>query len=492
VYATALHSPAHGNAPESWNDDEVKAMPGVVATLKLVDGIAVAAETYEQAMAARAALKVNWATGKTTGFDSRKALEDYPAVSADPNAKVSVVQSKGDTAAVIAGAAKRYKADYFSDYAYHAQMEPLNAVARFNDAGDRLEIWDGSQDIGRGRDLVAKSLGLKAAQVEIHQCYIGGGFGRRSLADYSVEAALFARALKRPVKLVWTREEDIAHGMFRPQAYQVMEAGLDGAGNVVGWSHGAVGDDGHSGFLTGGMKVSPYYALPNQQLELRNIDHGVRIKHWRAVAHNFNLFAIEGFVDEIAAKENVDPIEFRLSRMSLTPKARAVIEKVAELSDWKAARPDGRALGFAMSERSGSLAGGVLEASLDRAKGALRVHKVWMAIDGGTIVTPDGARANVESAIVYGLSTALHERVTLSDGAVDQSNFNDYTVLRMADLPEEKHIEFLDRDGPPTGLGEIGTPWIMPALANAFAKLTGKRIYHMPFMPQRVLDVLKA
>jgi isoquinoline 1-oxidoreductase beta subunit len=371
-------------------------------------------------------------------------------------------------------------------------MEPLNAVARFNDAGDRLEVWDGSQDIGRGRDFIAKALGLKSDQVEVHQCYIGGGFGRRSLADYSAEAALFARALKRPVKLVWTREEDIAHGMFRPQAYQVMEAGLDGIGNVVGWRHGAVGDDGGSAFLTGGMKISPYYALSNRRLELRNIDHGVRIKHWRAVAHNFNLFAIEGFVDEIAAKENVDPIEFRLTRMSLTPKARAVIEKVAEMSDWKGRRAAGRALGFAMSERSGSLAGGVIEASLDRGSGKLSVHKTWMAIDGGTIVTPEPARNNVESGIVYGLSTALHERVTLSNGMVDQSNFNNYTVLRMADLPEEMHIEFLDRDTPPTGLGEIGTPWIMPALANAFAKLTGKRVYHMPFTPERVQAVLKA
>jgi isoquinoline 1-oxidoreductase beta subunit len=492
VYATALHSPAHGNAPESWNDADIKAMPGVLGTFKLDDGIAVTAGTFEQAMAARAALKVKWATGKTSAFDSVQALEDYVKVNADPAAKATIVETKGDAAATLAGAAKRYAAEYFSDYAYHAQMEPLNAVARFNEAGDRLEVWDGSQDIGRSRDLVAKSLGLKTDQVVIHQCYMGGGFGRRSLADYAVEAALIARAVKRPVKLVWTREEDIAHGMFRPQAYQAMEAGLDDSGKVVAWRHNVVGDDGGSAFLTGGMKISPYYGPPNRQLELRNVAHGVRIKHWRAVAHNFNLFAIEGFVDEIAAKENIDPVDFRLSSLNLTPKAKAVIEKVAQMSDWKGPRAEGRALGFSMSERSGSLAAGVIEASLDRASGQLRVHKVWLAVDGGTIVTPEAARSNIESGIVYGLSTALHERVTLAEGAVEQSNFNNYLVLRMADLPEEMHIDFLDRDTPPTGLGEIGTPFIMPALANAFAKLTGKRIYRMPFTPERVKQTLQA
>jgi isoquinoline 1-oxidoreductase beta subunit len=492
AYATALHSPAHGNAPESWNDAEVKAMPGVIATLKLADGVALAAETYEQAIAARTALKVTWKTGKTSGFDSARALEDYVGIANDPAAKVAIVDAKGDAAAVLAGATKRYRAEYLSDYAYHAQMEPLNAVARFNAAGDRLEVWDGSQDLGRSRDLLAKSLDLEPGRVEVHECYLGGGFGRRGYSDYAVEAALLARALGRPVKLVWTREEDLAHGMFRPQTYQTLEAAIDAGGKVAGWRHCAVGDDGGSGLVTGGMKISPYYAVANQHLELRDMSHGVRIEHWRAVAHNFNLFAIEGFVDEMAAKEGVDPVDFRLASMAITPKARAVVEKVAQMSDWKGRRAEGRALGFAMAERSGSLGAGVIEASLDRASGKLRVHKVWLAVDGGTIVTPDAAKANIESAIVYGLSAALHERVTLSNGAVEQSNFNDYNVLRMSDSPEEIHVEFLDRDTPPTGLGELGTPFIMPALANAFAKLTGKRLYHMPFTPERVTAVLKA
>jgi isoquinoline 1-oxidoreductase beta subunit len=492
VYATALHSPAAGNRPEAWNEVQVNAMPGVLATVKLKDGIGVVAQTFEQAMAARRALKVSWSHGKTSSYDSDKALESYEKIHADPSYPTKTVSEKGDAKSAFAGAAKVYRAEFRSDYSYHAQMEPLNATARFNEAGDKLEVWDGTQDLGRSRDYIAKALGMKPEQVEVHQCYIGGGFGRRSLADYAAEAALLARAVKRPVKLVWTREEDIAHGMFRPQAFQCLESAVDASGKVVGWHHCVVGDDGHAALLTGGMNISSYYALPNQNIELRNVDHGIRIKHWRAVAHNFNLFAIEGMVDEMAADRGMDPIEFRLKNMSLTPKARRVVESVAKMSDWKAKRSDGRALGFAMTERSGSLGAGVVEVSVNPSTGRLRVHKVWLAVDGGTIVQPEAAKENVESGIIYGLSNVLHERVSMSNGAVEQSNFNDYTVMRMSDVPEEMHVSFLESDGRPTGIGEIGTPFMMPAIANAFHKLSGKRIYHMPFTPQRVLAALKA
>jgi isoquinoline 1-oxidoreductase beta subunit len=192
----------------------------------------------------------------------------------------------------------------------------------------------------------------------------------------------------------------------------------------------------------------------------------------------------------MAAAEGLDPFEFRRARMALTPKARAVFDAVEKLSDWHTPRPDGRALGLSVSQRSGSLGAGVVEISLDRARGRIRVHKVWAAVDGGIIVQPDMARANIESGIVYGLSSVLKERATIKGGAVEQSNFHDYQLLRMADAPEEIHIEFLERDTPPTGLGEIGNPFIAAAVANAVYALTGKRLYHMPFTPQRVLAAL--
>src|SRR4051794_20968436 len=310
VYATVLHAPVQESEPESWNDSQVKAMPGVVGTVKLKKGVAVVAESFEQAMAGRNALKVNWKASKAQGYNSEQALEEeYEKIHADPNAKVEKVDSKGDAAGAFASAANRFKAEFRSDYGYHAQMEPLNATVRFNEARDRVEIWDGSQAPHDSRRRVAQALGLKQEQVVFNQCYMGGGFGRRSLPDYPVEAALIAKEFQRPVKMVWTREEDLAYGMFRPQTFQCLEAATDDTGKVTGWRHCVVGDGGS--LITGGMKT-PYYALANQDLEQRGVSHGIRLKHWRAVAHVFNMFAIEGFVDEIAAKQGVDPIEFRV------------------------------------------------------------------------------------------------------------------------------------------------------------------------------------
>jgi isoquinoline 1-oxidoreductase beta subunit len=489
VYATVRHSPVHGGAPESWNEDKVSSMRGVLGTIRLPEGVAVIADSLPHALAARGALEVAWKPGKAEGFDSEKALADtYVKVHADPSAKRQTLDSKGDAKAAFGSAARTYKSEYRSDYGYHAQMEPLNAVARFNEAGDRVEVWEGTQapDVARAR--IAKALGFKPAQVTLHQCYMGGGFGRRTLGDYGTEAALVARAARRPVKLVWTREEDLGHGMFRPQSFQCLEAALDQDGKVSGWTHCVVGDGGV--LLASGIKI-PYYQVPNQHIELRGVPHGVRLKHWRAVGHVFNVFAIESFVDEMAGDLGMDPVDFRFQRMSITPRARAVFEKAVQMSNWKAARPDGRALGISISERSGSLGAGVAEISLDRATGRIRVHKVWVAIDGGLVVQPAAAKANVESGIIYGLSSVLHERVTLKGGVVEQSNFHDYRVERMSDLPEEMHVEFVDRDAAPSGLGEIGNPWVAAAVANAFYRLTGKRLRHMPFTPARVLETLK-
>jgi isoquinoline 1-oxidoreductase subunit beta len=489
VYATALHSPVHTGEPESWNDADIKKMPGVIGTVRLSNGIAIVAEHFEQAMAARNALKAKWKEGKGAGFDSRRALEEYVHVHHDPKAQITNLETKGDVKAAFAGAAKVHKAEFRSDYGYHAQMEPLNAVVRINDPGTAAEVWEGSQAPDATRDEVAKALGLKPEAVTMHQCYMGGGFGRRSLGDYAAECARIAKEVRRPVKLIWTREEDIAHGMFRPQSFQCLEAAQDATGKVVGWQHCVIGEG--AVLLHTGIKPL-YYDIPNQNIERRGVSHGIRLKHWRAVGHVFNTFAIESFVDQMAADAGMDPIEFRYQRMSITPKARKCFETVAQMCDWTAKRPDGRAIGISVTERSGSLGAGVVEISLDRATGKIRVHKVWTAIDGGVIVTPGAAKANVESAILYGLSSILHERVTMKDGAVEQSNFHDYNLMRMSDLPEEMHVSFIDVETRPTGLGEIGNPFIAGAISNAFYRLTGKRLRHLPFTPDRVLETLKA
>jgi isoquinoline 1-oxidoreductase subunit beta len=490
VYATARHSPVHGGEPESWNDAKLKAMRGVLGTVRLPDGVAIIADSLPHAMAARGALEVQWKKGPAAGYDSDAALQEtYLKVHADPAANTQTLDSKGDAKSAFTAAARTYKAEFFSDYGYHAQMEPLNAVARLNSSGDRVEIWEGTQAPDASREAVAKALGFAPEQVTLHQCYMGGGFGRRSLGDYAAEAARIARGAKRPVKLVWTREEDLGHGMFRPQSFQCLQAALDKEGKVTGWSHCVVGDGGV--LLQTGIRI-PYYEVPNQHIESRGVSHGIRLKHWRAVGHVFNVFAIESFVDEMALAEGMDPVEWRFQRMSMTPRARACFEKVVQMSDWKAPRPQGRALGISISERSRSLGAGVAEISLDRSSGKIHVHKVWLAVDGGLVVQPDMAKANVESGIAWGLSGVLHERVTVKDGVVQQSNFHDYHVLRMADMPEVVEVAFIERDGPPSGLGEIGNPWVAAAVANAFYRLTGERLRHMPFTPARVKEALKA
>jgi isoquinoline 1-oxidoreductase beta subunit len=504
VYASTLHSPVHDAttkvwdsmqpnapmaAPESWNDAEIKAMKGVIGVVKLPNGVAVVADNFEQARAARNALKVTWTKARAAGFDSERALEDYVRIHADPGAKSDTLDSKGDVKAAFASAARKYRAEFRSDYGYHAQMEPLNAVVRINEAGDKAEVWEGSQAPDVSRKAVASALGLKDEQVDYHQCYMGGGFGRRSLGDYAAEAALIARAVRRPVKLIWTREEDIAQGMFRPQSFQCLEAATDAGGKVTGWMHCVVGDG--EALLQTGIRI-PYYGVPNQMIERRGVSHGVKLKHWRAVGHVFNVFAIESLVDRMAADQGMDPIAFRFEKMAATPKARKVFEALAEMCDYKSARPAGRALGISVTERSGSLGAGAVEVSLDRTSGKIRVHKVWVAVDGGIVVQPEQAKHNVESAIIYGLSSVLHERLTIKDGVVQQSNFHNYQVLRMSDAPEEMHVRFVDVETRPTGLGEIGNPFIAPAIANALYRLTGKRLDHMPFTPERVREALKA
>ncbi len=492
VYASTVHSPVQMARPESWNDEKVRAMKGVLDIVKLERGVAVIADTFEHVLAARKALDVKWAAGAPAeGYDSENALEaTYPRIAADKNAQSRPVREKGDIDSVFAGASRIYKADFRSDYGYHAQMEPLNGVARFNDAGDQVEVWEGTQAPGSSRRAIARALGLHTDQVIHHQQYMGGAFGRRSITDYTIEAALIARTIKRPVKMIWTREEDIGYGMFRPQAFQCVEAALDKDGKVAGWRHCVVGDGGN--LIYSGIRLDSYYDIPNQHVEQRGLSHGIRLKHWRAVAHPFNLFAIEGLIDEMAAKEGLDPFEFRRQRMVLKPKARHVFDAVEKMSDWKTRRPEGRALGLSVTERSGSLGAGVVEISVDRQRGKIRVHKVWVAVDGGTIVQPEMARRNIESGVVYGLSSVLKERATMKGGKVVQSNFHDYEVLRMSEAPEEIHIEFMERETRPTGLGEIGNPLIAAAVANAFYALTGKRLYHMPFTPARVLQALQA
>jgi len=316
VYASVVHAPVQLAMQEGWNDAAVRKLPGVIDIVGLEHGVAVVADTFEHVLSARSALEVEWDhSAEARGFDSEPMLDSgYAQVMSDPDSEVRVIDTAGMGGAVFDKAGKVFKAEYRSDYGYHAQMEPLNAVARFNEAGDQVEIWEGTQAPGSSRAAIAAALGFEVSQVIHHQQYLGGGFGRRSLSDYSIEAALVARATRLPVKMIWTREEDLAFGMFRPQNLQCVEAALDDEGSITGWRHCVVGDGG--GLIYSGINVEDYYNVPHRQIETRGTSHGIRLKHWRGVAHPFNLFAIESLVDEMAAAEGLDPFAFRREKNS--------------------------------------------------------------------------------------------------------------------------------------------------------------------------------
>lgn len=489
VYAVMSRAPVNGSRPLKSNGAEIKRMPGIVDVVTLNHGVVVVADTMEGAMNARKSLKVEWSKGaKAEGFQSEKDLDGYQAV-ARGDAVGETLTRKGDVKTAKAAAVKSYQADFFSDHAYHAQMEPLNAVAHVNAAGDGAEVWAGTQSLSGARMSAAKALGVGVDRIAFHPCYLGGGFGRRSWSDYIEEAVLTSKAVKRPVKLVWSREDDLGYGAFRPMALQCLKASVDKDGTIVTWEHCVVGDG--KNLLTSGIKI-PFYGVPNQLIELRGQSSGVRLKHWRAVGHGFNKFAIESMVDLVAADLKIDPVEMRRRLTAGSPRAWAVVETAARMAGWGKPRPEGRAVGIAFAERSDSFSAGVAEISLDRAKGRLRVHRFWAALDAGVVVQPANAVAQMESGIVYGLSSMISERVTFENGRVQQSNFHDYEVMRMADAPEEIHVELIPSQEPPVGIGESGVPIASGAVANAFFALTGRQIRHMPFTPERVREVLKA
>ncbi len=479
-YAMIQRSPIPNGRPLSYNETEVNKIEGVSSTFMLDHGVAVVADSMEGVYRARQALHIKWdETVTAAGFDSESALLGYRKQLSNNGHSV---EDLGDTKKAFKSAAKTYNADYLADFVVHAQMEPLNAVVSVK--SDSAEVWLGSQSPARARSAVAGALGLDEDKVTMHRCMLGGGFGRRSAPDYAVEAALISQKTKKPVKLIWTREDDIQYGMFRPQCLQSMSAAVDADGNLIGWKHALVGDGGR--LLASGSDID-YYNVPNKSISLHQVDHGLRLHYWRAVGHGYNKFAIEAFLDEIAAGQSVDPIEFR--RRIASPRMAKVLDAVVEMSDWSNT-PEGRAKGIALAERSKSLAAGVAEISVDKDSGEIRVHKFWAALDSGIIVQPDNAVAQIEGSIVMALSTTLIERLSLKNGRVEQSNFHDYPILRMSQTPE-MHVKFLESNEPPKGVGEPGVPIVPAAVANAFAKLTGKRLRHMPFTPERVKETLK-
>ncbi|MFN7779755.1 MAG: xanthine dehydrogenase family protein molybdopterin-binding subunit, partial [Betaproteobacteria bacterium] len=402
------------------------------------------------------------------------------------------------SADAIAGAARRVEAEYLVPYLAHAPMEPLNAVIDLK--ADRLSVYCGSQFQTIDQQLCAAAAGLKPEQVDLVTMFAGGGFGRRAnpSSDYLVEAVHVARAMKQagidaPVKVVWMREDDLTGGYYRPMVAHRVHVGVDGKGMPVAWNHTIVGQSilkgtaFESAFVKNGIDssliegvVDTPYALPNMQVGVHHPDVNVPVLWWRSVGHSHTAFVMETLIDELAVAAKQDPIAYRLAL--LDPKhtrVRGVLTLVRDQSGWSKPLPAGRARGVAVHESFGTVCAHVVEVSVGK-NNAIRVHRVVSAIDCGTAVNPLTIEAQVQSGIVYGLSAALYGQITLKDGRVEQSNFHDYPALRLNEMPD-CGVHIVPSNAPPSGVGEPGTPPITPAVANAVAALTGKRLRSLPF-----------
>lgn len=488
VYGVLERGNLHGSKPTLTNESEILAMEGVLKIIPLDYAIGIVAKTLEQALNTKKSLKINWSQSKASGHNSQEVYAAYEKIASQKQSGKVIIE-KGNIIKAIKTAAKTYKVDFKNDYVYHAQMEPLNAVVQVSEDGGSAEVWVGSQQGPDTKLGVPKILDIAPENVNVHLQYLGGGFGRRSMNDFVEECTILAKEMAPlPVKLIWTREDDVTYGAFRPLSLQRLIASTDAKGSVTGFSHSVIGDGGN---LVASAVANDHYDIPNQFAEWREASNGIRIKHWRAVGHGPNKFAIECMLDEIASNQGLDPLELRRKLMAKAPRALATLEKVAEISNWNTPSVNGRAKGMAFVEH-GSLGTGVCEISVDRNTGNIKVHHFWIALDAGVVVQPDNVKAQMEGGIIMGMSSVLKEQITIVDGKVQQSNFHDYNLLRMQDIPESIETTILESTEVPEGVGETATPMVACAIANAFLKLTGKPLRHLPFTPERVLQALNS
>jgi isoquinoline 1-oxidoreductase subunit beta len=502
VYATLLEAPAEGAKAMVANADDVGKLPGIFAVIPLPFGVAVVGASVEATQAARNALKVTWDMSESPAkdFDSDKAMEEYARLGADRKAPARVAYKVGEVWDVLPGT-KMVEANYSTEFCYHAQMEPMNAIASIAEDGKSAEIWTGSQFGGLIAFIVSGILKTTPDKILVHQYYLGGGFGRRIAPDIGIQAVILSSIVKKPVKLLLTRADDLAAARPRPMSYHVLKAGLDGNNDILGWYHrlvaenvsalaappsyeGSGGDD-----LIGWRGLDQAcYDIPHALAEGVRANHGMRVWPWRGIGAGYNKFAAEAFLDEVAAAAGKDPLALRLELTKYNARANAVIKAAAEMSEYSKKRPD-HGMGIAFSDYHGTYTAGVAEVSVDRQSGKITVHNYWIAVDPGIVLQPNQAQAQLESAVVIGLSAALLEELAFKDGAAQASNFNDYPVLRMADIPPI-HTKIVATNNPPTGIGEVGVPAVAPAIANAVAQLTGQRLRNMPMTPERVKKAL--
>ncbi|QOZ44735.1 xanthine dehydrogenase family protein molybdopterin-binding subunit [Bradyrhizobium sp. CCBAU 53340] len=501
LYGVVLRAPIEGAIPDKINEAVVKALPGVVSVVRLPHGVGVVAETVWAGLKAREALNgaVTWTrTGLAWGFDSDKGLDAFAARARNVKGPSLNFNARGQARAELEKAASVVEGEYRTDYAYHAQMEPLNAVAFVAPDGGSVEIWAGTQGQSIAQTTPAKFLDIPRDKVKLNNFLLGGGFGRRGSrdADFIMDAVMLSKEVGRPIKTIWTREDDVRNGRFRSLSANFLRAGFDGAGKLIAWHHRVAADrltqyldpvrfverGGRDGMLMSGTDVDGY-DVPNFLVEQSYQETGVRTSPLRAIGANANKFATEAFMDDLARSRRVDPLDFRLELLK-GPRARKVVERVCQMAEWSKKR-SGRALGLAYMDFQHTHVAGVAEVSLDQPSGKITVHNFWSTVDCGLAVQPDNVVAQLEGSIVFGIGLAMSERISIKDGAVEQSNFYDYAIPRMNEIPEI-HVEVIKTDNAPTGVSEAGTPLVAPCISNAIMELSGVRLRHTPFLPERV------
>jgi isoquinoline 1-oxidoreductase subunit beta len=504
LFATVLHSPVKGGVPiKVVNKAMIEKRPQILRVLKLPDAIAVVAETYQAAYLAEKELIIQWSqVEKLNNYDDKTGLAQHLAMVRDTNVKGMPIQQIGSLSDASKIEKKTYQAEYLSDYFYHAQLEPLNAVARVN-SDKTVDVWAGTQAPTHCTRSVAAEMGIDVTKVNLHRTYLGGAFGRRGGQDHDfvIDAVQLSREMKRPVKVIWSREADVKIGRYKPIKAIKMRAAEDKDGKLVVWHHRTASDEalkqsdpyrytqvgGWPVISSGGMEID--YDIDHILAEMLDPDTGVRAAPMRGIGGSVNKFAGECFLDEISLQKDIDPLDIRLALLSKHRTAQKVLNTVADMSGWRE-KIAGSGFGLAFQSAYYPTAY-VVQVTVDEQSGIIHVPKVWVALDVGIAVHPKNIMAQIEGQIIFSISNVLNERITMTRGVVDQSNFHDYPIMRISEIPEIE-VEILTRkNSKPLGVGDARCEIIPAAIGNAFTDLTGLRLRHLPFIPSRVKAVLK-
>jgi isoquinoline 1-oxidoreductase beta subunit len=483
--ATLAQSPVFGGRVKRVDDAAAKAVKGVRQIVRLDDAVAVVADHMGAAKKGLAALAIEWDGGPHAKLGTDDVLHELERATQTPGA---VAQNIGDVDKAMAGAVTKVEATYHVPFLAHATMEPMNCTVHVRNDG--CEIWVGNQALARVQAAAAKATGLPLDKVVVHNHLIGGGFGRRLESDGVTRAVEIAQHVDGPVKVVWTREEDIQHDMYRPCFFDRMAAGLDAKGMPVVWSNRFAGSSIIARWLPPAFNkgidpdttegaIDLAYALPNMHVEYVRVEPpGIPTAFWRSVGPSHNVFVTESFIDELAAAAKQDAVAYRLALLDKAPRAKAVLALAAQKAGWGQPLPRGSGRGVSLQHAFATYMAMVAEVEVSK-DGAVRVRRAVCAVDCGTVVNPDTVRAQIQSAIMFGITAALYGEITLKDGRVEQANFDTYQILRINEAPAvEVHI--VQSAEPPGGMGEAGTSAIVPAVANAIFAATGKRLRKMP------------